>query len=283
MTLTRAFRLIRKARSNPRQALQRSWKLVEGRAVSFLRRGLQHQRTGNVVMLHVGRSGSTVLADMLDQHPRVYWDGEIYHRWLGDRLPATDPVHYLSSRMTRAGSRYYGFELKPVHLRTLNLELDGFMRTLNRLGFTHFVVLERKNYLRKILSSVIAHQSTVFHRAPSHRLRENSTALDVTRVEIDDTALPLLDFLAGYEEFFGTARQLLDPERTLWLTYEADIFHDPGIAYTKICSLLGIVPEQSPEIRYGKTNPFPVNQMLSNFSEVERALRDTRFEWMLYE
>lgn len=283
MTLTRAFTLVRKARSNPRQALQRSWKLVEGRTVSLLRPGLQRRRPGNVVMLHVGRSGSTVLGDMLDQHRHVYWDGEIYHRWLGDRSPDGDPVRYLSRRMTRAGSRYYGFELKPVHLKVLDLELDDFVNTLDGLGFTHFIVLEHKNYLRKILSSVIAHQSTVFHRAPSDRLTENHITLDLASVEIDNTVLPLLDFLTRYEEFFDTARRLLDPARTLWLTYESDIFYDPGIAYDKTCSLLGIDPQGRPEIRYGKTNPFPVNRMLSNFPEVERALRGTRFEWMLFE
>jgi len=31
-----------------------------------------------VAMFHIGRSGSSVLADMLNQYPNVHWDGEIY-------------------------------------------------------------------------------------------------------------------------------------------------------------------------------------------------------------
>ncbi len=33
---------------------------------------------GCVAMFHVGRSGSTVLGDLLDQHPDIFWDSEIY-------------------------------------------------------------------------------------------------------------------------------------------------------------------------------------------------------------
>ena len=35
-------------------------------------------RRGNLVMFHVGRSGSTVLASLLQQHPDMYWDGELF-------------------------------------------------------------------------------------------------------------------------------------------------------------------------------------------------------------
>jgi len=36
------------------------------------------QTSGNVVMLHSGRVGSTVVAKMLDHHPRLRWEGEIF-------------------------------------------------------------------------------------------------------------------------------------------------------------------------------------------------------------
>ena len=29
-------------------------------------------------MFHIGRSGSTVLGKMLDEHPEIAWDGEVY-------------------------------------------------------------------------------------------------------------------------------------------------------------------------------------------------------------
>ena len=35
---------------------------------------------GHVLMLHTGRSGSTVLGQMLDQHSGVFWDGELLEK-----------------------------------------------------------------------------------------------------------------------------------------------------------------------------------------------------------
>src|SRR6516225_3158271 len=40
-------------------------------------------RRGNVVMFHLGRSGSTVLASLLQQNPGVFWDGELFEGYYG--------------------------------------------------------------------------------------------------------------------------------------------------------------------------------------------------------
>ncbi|MGH7550629.1 MAG: hypothetical protein ACREK3_07725 [Gemmatimonadota bacterium] len=282
MGLTEIQTLLRKARSDPRRILERSRKAIAAFSNS-LRPNLQRRRPGNVTMLHVGRSGSTVLGDMLDQHPRVYWDGEVYHRSLQDPSKVGDPFHFLARRMLRAGSSYYGFEVKPVHLRTLNLEIQEFITTLDRLRFTHFIILERKNHLRRLLSGVIARRSTVFHRAPGDPLARSRVAIDVTRIKVVNTTVPLLDFLTWYEEFFASLRDLLDSSKTLWLTYEADILDDPVVGYGKTLSFLGIEAVSPPKISYGKTNPYPVEAMVSNFGELKGALQGTRFEWMLYE
>lgn len=108
-------------------------------------------RRGNIVMFHIGRSGSTVLGDLLRQHPQVFWDSEIYQRLLRDRdkngtlYPSSaspgDAPEYLRARMPRAGKRFYGFEVKFFHLRRLNVQLSHYVGSLRCLGFTHFVIL----------------------------------------------------------------------------------------------------------------------------------------------
>ena len=49
--------------------LYRSLLQIKGRPFSS-------KRPGVVVMLHIGRCGSTVLANMLDQNPNIFWDGK---------------------------------------------------------------------------------------------------------------------------------------------------------------------------------------------------------------
>ena len=66
------------------------------------------------------------------------------------------------------------------------------------------------------------------------------------------------------------------------MAYEDEISDDPRVAHRKVCEFLGLQPAPV-EIRFGKTNPFPLCELIRNFAEVESALRGTCFEWMLHE
>ena len=232
-------------------------------------------------MFHRGRSGSTVLGGMLDQHPHVYWDREVFNRSLRRPSSLDDPFRFLARRMARAGSSYYGFEMKPIHLKTLHIVIDDFLRALEELRFTHFIVLERRNYLRRLLSGMIADKSNVYHRTPKDPVSHAQVHIDVACV--GDSEIPLLDLLNTYEEFYVSLRNSLTEKKTLWLTYEDDILDDPVVAYDKALRFLELEAADPPQIWYGRTNPFHVKELVSNFDEVENALRGTRFSWMLYE
>ena len=81
-------------------------------------------------------------------------------------------------------------------------------------------------------------------------------------------------------EQFRRLDELLANRNVLRLTYEDDIAPDPRIGYRRTCEFFGIQYEPA-EVRLGKSNPFPLAEILVNYSEVERALRDTPFAWML--
>ena len=248
-------------------------------------------RKGNIAMFHVGRSGSTVFADLLGQHPGIFWDAEIYEgifqEWeqsgieIGtSELSVVDPVEYVRQRMRLAGSKFYGFEVKFFHLRILNTELADYVKSLPDLGFTHYIVLERKNYLRKIVSSVIAHQISRWHQA-DRESAVSSIVLDVDNVQIDRDAKPLMAYLQDYSEKFRALERLLDGQRVLRLTYEDDVSGDPLVGYQRACNFLGIDPHEV-SVRLGKTNPFKLTEIIANLDQVEQTLSGTRYEWMLY-
>ena len=136
-------------------------------------------------MFHVGRCGSTVLGDLLDQHPLVKWDREIYFRRFARNrfeLKPFDSRKYLRHQMVVAGSRFYGFEVKFLenqHLAIVGAGLSDYVQQLRDVGVMHYVILERKNYLRMLISWVVGavgvlvlvsfwlHRGTKWRRASS--------------------------------------------------------------------------------------------------------------------
>ena len=244
-------------------------------------------------MFHLGRCGSSVLASLLQQHRCIVWDGELYTpifaEWVKKNggvetvgeMPE-DAVKKLRWRMCRAFHRFYGFELKPFHFRLIGYPVELFTHQLDCLGFTHFVILDRKNRLRKILSSLIAHKRKRYHQFSGTRAELSRIKVNTDDVRIDFEAKPLLDYLSDYDKQFETLHKLLQGRKLLKLTYEQDIQQKPKKAFLRICDFLGLQPCEV-SIQFRRTNPFPVRDMLINFGEVESLLRGTRYGWMLYD
>jgi hypothetical protein len=236
----------------------------------------------------VGRSGSMVLTDLLRQRTDMYWDGEIYER-VFSKYPYRDlprnfhvePYDFIKSRLQYAGTKYYGLTMKFFHIRLTNETLRHFVETLERIGFQYYIVLKRKNILRKIVSSIVAHQTDVYHNMTGAPVSLKQIYIDVDKVLIDRECKPLMSFLEDYEASFSELDKLLRQTRTLYLDYETHLEADPLIAYVSICDFINATP-QPVTIRFARTNPFRLQDILVNFVEVEHTLHNTRFEWMLY-
>ena len=250
------------------------------------------KRPGNIVMYHIGRCGSGVLASLLRQHRHVYWDGEVYTpvftEWREknegvetiEEFPE-DPIKRLEKRMILACNSFYGFEIKPFHHRLINCPAETFINHLDSLGFTHFIILDRKNRLRKIISSIIAHERTgIYHRKKGKEAVLNSVTLNPEEIRIDFNTKPLLQYLSDYDEQFEALNRLFEGRNVLKLTYEDDIQEDPKKAYQRVCEFLGIA-HNDVSVKLSRTNPFPIREMVTNFEEVEKLLSGTPFEWML--
>ncbi|MGD1855059.1 MAG: hypothetical protein ACFB2W_12505 [Leptolyngbyaceae cyanobacterium] len=255
---------------------------------------------GNIAMFHIGRSGSTVLGDLLNQSPKILWDGEIYHTyvdWGGQKAlrkgesPIIDPVQLLHAQKIKARRRYYGFEVKFYHLDRTNISLSDYIQQISELGVSHFIILKRKNYLRKIVSSYVsfdkkqANLRTIDdsdHHSAETKPTLHKINLNIDSINIDSTQKPLLEHLNYYQDRFQTLDTELADQKVLRLTYEEDIAQGPIDGYQKVCNFLDI--SQHPvTVQYGKTNPFKLSEIVENFSDVEKALKNTEFEWMLYE
>lgn len=238
---------------------------------------------GRIAMFHVGRCGSTVLGDMLDRHSQVRWGSELFHAPEG-HTPGFRPTRawtrsLIESNLYRHPAAFFGFETKNMHLgpHCIPMSLSDYLALLQELGFDRYIVLRRDNLLRVILSGLVTTRVGFTHAADK-RPGLTRIALD-PEAPIGKWAGSLVRLLGTYEQFYGELDALL-PTSKLALCYEADIQHDPAVAYRKTCAWLGVEPEPC-EVRLSRTNPFTIEQMLSNFDEIAGALRSTRYEWML--
>lgn len=249
---------------------------------------------GNVLVLHTGRSGSTLMGSMLDEHPRIFWDGEVIERYfhklalvnrtsVGAQFGAReldDSRRHIAKRMRRlAAARTYGLELQLSQLEMLDASLRDFLEAAKRLGFCRFIVLDRPNHLRKIVSNMMATQLGRHHVKAGTRARKLRLRLNPKRCFIDHHFWTLAERLNSYEQFFKDARNLLSDSDVLHLDYEQDIADDPMKAYREICNFVDL-PARRPRIKFSKTTNFPLHEILENYDEVAQALSGTKHAWM---
>lgn len=109
------------------------------------------------VIFAQGRSGSTLLADLLNSHPRIFCADE----------PLTwkrrDPVRYAAACSVGHRGDTYGFKVKIYQLTDAqHVEPGTFLRSMAEAGW-HIVHLQRRNVLRQALSSMVAEQRDRYH------------------------------------------------------------------------------------------------------------------------
>ena len=186
--------------------------------------------------------------------------------------------------MKKSGRHYYGFEFKPFNHRVLNIEIEDFVNKLKIMGINHFIILDRRNRLRKIISSLIAHKfPNKWHYKTSDDVKLNEIAVNLDKIEIDFESKPLINYLEDYDDKFGELNQTLEiEEKILKLFYEDDIQIDPNRAYNKVCTFLGVEMENK-KIPLKPTNPFPLKSIVTNFKDLEAYLKNSPYEWMLYD
>lgn len=256
------------------------------RALFALSPVLASARPANVAMFHVGRVGSTVVTGMLDQHSTIDWSGEFFHprrarRWRC-RFGETDPIRRLRMRMSLARCNVFGFETKYLDgadLHRIRFDLEAYVDALLTLGFSHFVLLERRNLLRRFVSREVGRaRGGKWHVTEYPGLTR--VELDPDSVVVKEVERTLLGWFDRIEKKRGALLEALGGELTLHLIYEDAVRDDPRQAYRAICEFIGL-STHSAEIRYERSNPFSLEKVLLNYGEVASALEDTPHEWML--
>ena len=246
-----------------------------------------------VAMLHFGRSGSTVLAKMLEAHPAVAWHHEVFTlREQRDPAAAVMPPEKMLAlidglvRQAAPNRRLVGYEVKLINfLHNPACSAQNFARALAIQEVpTRMVILRRRNTLKRILSSYRAMKTGVYHVKSDQGLAGTRYAVPLDALGDPDTGTPpmpvaqLLDRAIAREEAVirnvrGTGLDVAV------LTYEDDIEADPTVGYRRMLKLFGLTPQDAmPGLK--KTGTALADE-ITNYDALKAALAGTPHAWML--
>ena len=251
------------------------------------------RRKNNVVMFHLGRSGSTALGDVFRHQPDIHWDGEIYPFLYYNRattymeytdLPSRYAKDYLKYRMAGRTKKYYGFECKPFHLRWLGLSVGEYVGFLKTLGVDRWILLERKNILRILVSQHVALYSGKWHPKRPEDVFKGTVEIPIRRINIDHEWISLREGLERLSAEWEALKEALEQHaiKALIVDYDRDVKQDPMIAAKLVADHIGLRYRRVTS-EYLRSTTAPLETLVSNFGDLKSELKGTRFEWMLNE
>ena len=243
-----------------------------------------------VAMLHIGRCGSTVLANMLKQNPAIYWDGKTArkaHEIYGESVVGLDIDRWFKAQFRISGSRFYGFEfkiLKDQYVTIFDKSVPDFLETCRSIGVTHFILLYRNNTLNQAISHYSGINNKVWHITSNSGKPASSSSFSIDFEHVttgSGSGLPLPEYLRDIENTKLEIREMLQDEKMLELDYEGDILEQgPMLAYQKICDFLQ-VPAGDVYVQNKKVLARSPSKTVENYGDAVKALTGTEFEWML--
>ena len=241
----------------------------------------------NVCCFHFGRCGSTLIGNLLNSHPSINWQSELFHaiHENAQSVNASEAYGLLSKHIDLATSSCFGFETKFQHLdgNGLDVSLDQYLQRLETMAFSKFLVLKRSNYLRQAISVARGQHTKVWHvTTDKPQPKFESFHFDTELVSLGGRHRTLLDCFGFLDHSYQQAKATMDGLQLdcLWLEYEEDLQTDPSIGLNKVLDFLNL-PRIRPSISLRKLDHRPIDQMISNADEVHALLHGTRFEWML--
>lgn len=253
--------------------------------VGYIRARREHRRrtagtigTAPFGMINFGRSGSTVLGDMIHQCPGIAWGFELFN---SDARRPTSDIGYerLRRRLAKRSTNRFGFEAVVDQIRALGMTPTQFVAAASRNGVGSWILLTRRNLLRQHVSAMLARETGRLHEVRSdfwRRILPRPIRLDVDGAAGGD----LLDRFRTREADTVALRQALQDLPSIEIVYEDDIAADPRRAIARLSTFLKL-PDYDPVVRYQPVDDAPLAELLANYDEVAGLLENTPYAWML--
>lgn len=220
-----------------------------------------------VIVYAQGRSGSTLLGDLLGCHPEIVYEDEILYD------PVRFPRAFVLAQRARHPRSWYAFHVKPYQLSEDQRVADQarWLRSMARLGW-RIVHLRRTNLVHQVLSNARAQAAGTYHaRHPGQRLGP---------IEVDPAAV--LEHVGRRYRMWSIEDDALAGLRHVSLIYEDDLLPEDARqpALDRVFDHLGLprVPVSTDLRRLGADH---LEDLVANADELRAALADTPYAPMV--
>jgi LPS sulfotransferase NodH len=218
-----------------------------------------------------GRSGTSLLLDLLRSHPDIHCDSEILSRRSSGRL--LSPARYIRAKAFIPPGRAYGCKVKIYELTEQQglSDPNAFLRGLADDGWK-VIHLTRTNLFRKAVSLVLAKERGRF---TERRDQGEDIALGRWTLDPDEVVTAMRE----RHRYDLLEAEALDGVPHLSFTYEEDLLrterHDPTCA--RIFEHLGLEPVPV-ATRLVRTSTDRVRDYVGNYDELIAAVRAVGLE-----
>lgn len=217
------------------------------------------------VIFGQGRTGSTLLVDLLNNHPSLFCDGEILNAKLYGK--AFNIQAFINSRAAMPQKQVYGFKVK-IYQLTEEQNVQNPTQFLLNLQNQNWkiIYLKRNNIFRHALSGIVAEATNVWHvtnankNQPKPKVHINLTELEKTmryrKKMLDNEALVLKNV-----------------DNYLTITYETDLLDTQNHQLTanKIFEFLNL-PTAIANSALQRTIKDDLSKTIENYDEVMQFL-----------
>jgi len=215
-----------------------------------------------------GRSGSTLLLDLINSSPNLQCDGELLKRRV------VFPTMLLRSFAKQSSQPIYGFKLLSYQLLNVQKGIKDKRLFLDKLtndeGY-RFIHLSRNNKAKQALSIIYA-----FYRGQWHN-QEGSKQKAAKRFELDPNIY--LHFLSELQALEDFENAMMVDRTHLSLSYENDLSSPDKYENTmaQVADFLDI-PVVAPQTNLKKVTPSKLSDMISNQEDLVKAVKNSPFE-----
>jgi len=219
-----------------------------------------HHPNNKFVIFSTGRSGSTLLVNMLNTNNQVQCAGEL----LRSKNSAPEKVIKISEQLSRKEA--FGFKLLTYQLLNLQPTITHKKKFLERLVANDYqiIYLDRKNSLLQALSVIYAMQRNVWHY-------KNEAQIQHTKITLNPDKLATM--IQEFEQFKIQERSLLEGLPYLYLNYEIDLEKKVNLKSTvhKLEAFLNL-PLRAPQLNLKKVTPKRLSGFLHNSREISEFI-----------
>lgn len=223
-----------------------------------------------------GRTGSKLLTDLLNAHPRVHCDKEIFNSsfYLGSSH-LFFPYRLVEGKAKFYKNKIYGFKDKVY-------QIEYQQNISDSLNFVHYlfrnnwkiIYIKRKNIFKHALSNYIANKRGQFHAYKEGKEPEFG------KLHIEPQEL--IERMEKRRKFQEKEAEILEGVEHLSLIYEEDL-NNPGNQQktaNRIFDYLGL-KHVKVSTRFKKVNTRSNRDLISNYDQIEKILRDSPYEVFL--